>query len=77
MSVALAKLGLELNSDNFLRSSAKRVQLGQRLGPRQPEGGDISHMGAVTVPSSADEAQVIFGEWKAPKPYLRIVPQPR
>ena len=24
-----------------------------------------------------DEAQVIFGEWKAPKPYLRIVPQPR
>jgi hypothetical protein len=24
-----------------------------------------------------DEAQAIFGEWKAPKPYLRIVPQPR
>ena len=24
-----------------------------------------------------DEAQAIFGEWKTPKPYLRIVPQPR
>jgi len=24
-----------------------------------------------------DEARVIFGEWKARKPYLRIVPQPR
>jgi alkyl hydroperoxide reductase subunit AhpC len=26
---------------------------------------------------SDDEARVIFGEWKSPKPYLRIVPQPR
>ena len=26
---------------------------------------------------SDDEARVAFGEWKAPKPYLRIVPQPR
>jgi hypothetical protein len=26
---------------------------------------------------SDDEARVIFGEWKALKPYVRIVPQPR
>ncbi len=25
---------------------------------------------------SDDEAKVIFGEWKSPKPYIRIVPQP-
>jgi len=24
-----------------------------------------------------DEAKVIFGEWKSPKPYIRIVPEPR
>jgi thioredoxin-dependent peroxiredoxin len=24
-----------------------------------------------------DPARVIFGEWKAVKPYIRIVPQPR
>ena len=23
------------------------------------------------------EAKEIFGEWKSPKPYIRIVPQPR
>ena len=26
---------------------------------------------------SDDEAKVIFGEWKSPRPYIRIVPQPR
>jgi hypothetical protein len=26
---------------------------------------------------SDDQARVIFGEWKAVKPYIRIVPQPR
>jgi hypothetical protein len=26
---------------------------------------------------SDDEARVIFGAWKSPKPYIRIVPQPR
>jgi alkyl hydroperoxide reductase subunit AhpC len=26
---------------------------------------------------SDDDAKSIFGEWEAPKPYIRIVPQPR
>jgi hypothetical protein len=26
---------------------------------------------------SDDEAKETFGEWEAPKPYIRIVPQPR
>jgi len=26
---------------------------------------------------SNDEARQIFGDWKEPKPYIRIVPQPR
>ena len=26
---------------------------------------------------SEDQARVSFGEWKAVKPYIRIVPQPR
>jgi hypothetical protein len=25
---------------------------------------------------SNDEAKEIFGEWREPKPYIRIVPQP-
>jgi alkyl hydroperoxide reductase subunit AhpC len=25
---------------------------------------------------SGEQAKVLFGEWKAPKPYIRIVPQP-
>jgi hypothetical protein len=26
---------------------------------------------------SDDEAKELFGEWEAPRPWLRIVPQPR
>ena len=26
---------------------------------------------------SNDEAREVFGDWDAPKPYIRIVPQPR
>jgi thioredoxin-dependent peroxiredoxin len=36
-------------------------------------GEDVIIGGAV----SNDEAKKIFGEWKEPKPYIRIVPQPR
>ncbi len=35
-------------------------------------GEDVIIGGAV----SNDEAKGIFGEWKEPKPYIRIVPQP-
>jgi alkyl hydroperoxide reductase subunit AhpC len=35
-------------------------------------GEDVIISGAV----SNDEAKEIFGEWKAPKPYIRVVPQP-
>jgi alkyl hydroperoxide reductase subunit AhpC len=37
------------------------------------EGDDVIISGAV----SDDEAKEMFGEWKSPKPYIRIVPQPR
>jgi len=30
---------------------------------------------ALTV--SDQEAKTVFGEWKAPKPYIRIIPPPR
>jgi alkyl hydroperoxide reductase subunit AhpC len=36
-------------------------------------GDDVIIAGSV----SNDEAKELFGEWDAPKPYLRIVPQPR
>jgi alkyl hydroperoxide reductase subunit AhpC len=36
------------------------------------QGEDVVIAGSV----SNDEAKEIFGEWKAPKPYIRIVPQP-
>ena len=36
------------------------------------QGQDVIIAGSV----SNDEAQQIFGEWKSPKPYIRIVPQP-
>ena len=36
-------------------------------------GEDVIIAGSVTD----DEAKQIFGEWKEPKPYMRIVPQPR
>ena len=26
---------------------------------------------------SDDDAKEIFGDWKAPRPYIRIVPQPK
>jgi thioredoxin-dependent peroxiredoxin len=37
------------------------------------QGEDVIIAGSV----SNDEAKEIFGTWEAPKPYLRIVPQPR
>jgi alkyl hydroperoxide reductase subunit AhpC len=37
------------------------------------QGEDVVIAGSV----SNDEAKEIFGEWKSPKPYIRIVPQPR
>jgi alkyl hydroperoxide reductase subunit AhpC len=37
------------------------------------QGEDVIIAGSV----SNDEAKEIFGDWKAPKPYIRIVPQPR
>jgi len=36
-------------------------------------GEDVIISGAV----SNDEAKQVFGEWKEPKPYIRIVPQPK
>ena len=36
------------------------------------QGEDVIIAGSV----SDDEAKQIFGDWKAPKPYIRIVPQP-
>jgi alkyl hydroperoxide reductase subunit AhpC len=37
------------------------------------QGGDVIIAGSV----SNDEAKEIFGEWNEPRPYIRIVPQPR
>ena len=37
------------------------------------QGEDVIIAGSV----SNDQAKEIFGDWKAPKPYIRIVPQPR
>ena len=37
------------------------------------QGEDVVITGAV----SNDEAKEIFGDWKEPKPYMRIVPQPK
>ena len=37
------------------------------------QGEDVIIAGSV----SNDEAREIFGEWQVPKPYIRIVPQPR
>ncbi len=37
------------------------------------QGEDVIIAGSV----SNDEAREIFGEWKEPKPYIRVVPQPR
>jgi thioredoxin-dependent peroxiredoxin len=37
------------------------------------QGEDVIIAGSV----SNDEAKQIYGDWKAPKPYIRIVPQPR
>jgi alkyl hydroperoxide reductase subunit AhpC len=37
------------------------------------QGDDVIIAGSV----SNEEAKALFGDWKAPKPYMRIVPQPR
>src|SRR5436853_1644441 len=37
------------------------------------QGGDVIIAGSV----SDDQAKELFGEWESPRPYIRIVPQPR
>ena len=37
------------------------------------QGDDVIIAGSV----SDDDAKELFGEWKSPKPYIRVVPQPR
>ena len=37
------------------------------------QGDDVIIAGSV----SDEQAKELFGEWQAPKPYIRIVPQPR
>jgi len=37
------------------------------------QGDDVIIAGSV----SDDEARELFGDWTAPRPYMRIVPQPR
>ena len=37
------------------------------------QGEDVIISGSV----SNDQAKELFGEWQSPKPYIRIVPQPR
>jgi hypothetical protein len=37
------------------------------------QGEDVIIAGSV----SNDEAKELFGDWDSPKPYIRIVPQPR
>src|SRR5258708_40363398 len=37
------------------------------------QGDDVIIAGSV----SNDDAKEIFGDWKSPKPYIRIVPQPK
>jgi alkyl hydroperoxide reductase subunit AhpC len=37
------------------------------------QGGDVIIAGSV----SDDDAKELFGEWKSPKPYIRVVPQPK
>jgi len=36
-------------------------------------GEDVILTGAI----SNDEAKELYGQWKEPKPYIRIVPQPK
>ncbi|HVF14160.1 MAG TPA: redoxin domain-containing protein [Acidimicrobiales bacterium] len=54
------------------RVQALRHAAGRDDGRRQVPGEDVIIAGSV----SNDEAKEIFGEWNAPKPYIRIVPQP-
>ena len=39
----------------------------------QQRGDDVIIAGSV----SDDEARETFGEWRSPKPYIRIVPEPQ
>src|ERR1700730_1312001 len=64
------------NFDEVLRV-ALRLQLTAKRKVATPvnwkQGEDVIIAGSV----SNDEARQIFGDWKEPKPYMRIVPQPR
>ena len=63
------------NFDEVLRV-IDSLQLTAKHGSRRPvnwkQGEDVIIAGSV----SNDEAKQIYGDWKEPKPYIRIVPQP-
>jgi thioredoxin-dependent peroxiredoxin len=55
--------------DSLQLTAAKKVSTPVNWQP----GDDVIISGSV----SDDEAKELFGEWESPKPYIRIVPQPR
>jgi hypothetical protein len=77
-------MGLLINQeapDFEADTTAGRIKFHNRIGDSWAvlfsdpwkQGDDVVIAGSV----SNDEAKEIFGEWKSPKPYIRIVPQPR
>ena len=52
--------------------NAMKPRIQRDLTPWKP-GEDVIIAGSV----SNDQAKEIFGQWESPKPYIRIVPQPK
>lgn len=56
---------------------ARYIEETQGAAPNYPIIADSAHY-VITAGSVSDEqARKLFGGWRAPKPYIRIAPQPR
>ena len=68
------KVGLEVTTEQVIVSNGAKHSLHNTLAALVVPGDDVIILPAV----SNEEAQQKYpGGWKAPKPYLRIVPQPK
>src|SRR5918911_1147567 len=60
-------IGLSVDSESDHEAWARDIEETQGMAPNYP---------LIADPLSNEEAKELFGEWEAPKPYIRLVPQP-
>src|SRR5207248_3253599 len=74
-------IGLSVDSTGDHDGWARDIEETQGQAPNYPIIGDadfeVSKLYGMLPAETSGDPKAIFGDWESPKPYIRIVPQPR